>query len=50
MLMDEAKRFQQTQEIKKAEQDRKFQSFIDESPYFPDDNPNFKIAPEPEWY
>lgn len=48
--MDEAKRFQQTQEIKKAEQDRKFQSFIDESPYFPDDNPNFKIAPEPEWY
>ena len=41
--MDEAKRFQQTQEIKKAEQDRKFQSFVDESPCFPDDNPNLKL-------
>ena len=41
--MDEAKRFQQTQERKKAEQDRKFQSFVDESPCFPEDNPNLKL-------
>ena len=43
MLMDEAKRFEKSQDIKKAELDRKFQSFDDESPCFPDDNPNLKL-------
>ena len=44
VLMDEARRFRQIQDMRREKLDDKFGSFIDESPCFPEDeNPKIKL-------
>ena len=44
VLMDEAKRFRQVQDMNRAKLDDKFGSFIDKSPCFPhEENPEIKL-------
>ena len=45
VLMDEAKRFREAQEEKKAELNNKFKDFVDHSPCFPDDAVNIQLPP-----